>query len=538
MHSRRFSGALEPLNGALFRSMWIAMFVSNMGTWMHDLASGWLMTSLTDSALLVALVQTAVSLPFFIVAFPAGVLADIIDRRRYLMVMMAWMLVTALLLGAVTLAGLATPWLVIALTFALGTGNAMMRPAWSASIPDFAPREQLRNAVTLNSMSMNASRAIGPALAGVLIAWAGPGPVFMLNGLSFIMLIVAVYRWQPPQLESNSLPVERFFEAFTAGLRYARHSPEVRRVLLRCTVFFTFGSAIWALLPLVAQRLLASGPLMYAWLMANIGVGAVVAAIYQDHLYRRTSRNRAVTIGSCGVAIALLAMAWVRNPLLLALLLMLGGAGWILVFSAFVVAAQLAVPNWVRARALSLVMLVMGGASAGGAALWGRIADSVDLPSAIAAAGLGLLLTLPIAARFALRDDSNVDLTPSIYWPPPILDARIEPDHGPVLVTLRYDVPPARMAEFLALLAESRRIRRRDGAFFWETFADISKPDRHVEIFMVNSWLEHLRQHQRVTVADRLVLDKLKQFHASNVESVVSHYIASHNRPQPLMPSE
>jgi len=514
------------------------MLVSNMGTWMHDLAAGWLMTALTDSALLVALVQTATSLPFFLLAFPAGVVADIVDRRRLLLVMLVWMLVAAALLGALTVAGQTSPWLLIALTFALGAGNAMMRPAWSASIPDFAPRDQLRNAVTLNSMSMNTSRAVGPALAGILIAAAGPGPVFCLNALTFTGLIYAVYRWRPAAIDHDGLPVERFVEAFGAGLRYARHAPQVRTVLLRSTVFFLFGSAVWALLPLVAQRLLGGGPMMYAYLMAAIGVGAVLGALFQDALYARASRNRVIAIGSVWVALALLAMAGVRSPALLGLCLVLGGAGWILVFSALVVAAQLAVPNWVRARALSLVMLTIGGATGAGAALWGHVADASDLATAIAAAGAGLLLVLPFATRFRVSDDTNADLTPSTYWPPPVVDEHVKPDHGPVMVIVRYDVPAERMAEFMALLTEARRIRRRDGAFFWETFTDVTKPNRHVEIFMVSSWLEHLRQHQRVTVSDRQVLDRLRHFHARDVENVVSHYIASHNRPRPWLQSE
>lgn len=528
----------SPLRHRVFRTMWIAMTVSNFGTWMHDLSAGWLMTALSDSYLMVALVQTATSLPFFFLAFPAGTLADIVDRRRLLLVTNAWMLGAAAVLGAVTLAGHTTPWSLLGLTFAIGVGNAMMRPAWAASIPEFVPREELRNAVTLNSTSMNATRAAGPALGGLLVAAIGPGAVFLLNAATFGVLIGAIARWRPPRDKASSLPVERFLQAMRAGLRYARHTPALNAVLVRGFGFFVFASASWALLPVVAVRLLGGGPQTYGLLVAYIGVGAVLGAMLLPRLHQRLSRDATLQLATVVFALTLAALAVLRDPYLLAPALVLGGMGWIAVFSSLVVAAQLAVPNWVRARGLSLVMLMFGGSSALGSAIWGRVADQAGIPAALLAAAAGLVLSTVLRRHFRIPDDDQLDLTPSMQWPVPAVTGNIEPDRGPVLVSVEYRVAPGRQADFNALLPEARRIRKRDGAFFWEVFSDVSDPERFVEVFMTDSWLEHLRQHERATVSDRALLDRLRAFSPGEGRPAVKHYVASHARSGELLDFE
>ncbi len=343
--------AWAPLAHPLFRAMWIAMTISNIGTWMQDLGASWLMTSLSTSSLMVALVQTAVTLPLFLLAYPAGVLADIIDRRIWLLIMHAWLLLCATTLAALTLSGVTGAWLLLALTFALGVGNALMRPAWAASVPDFVPKEELRNAVTLNSMSTNVSRAIGPAIAGVAISVAGVGVVFAFNALSFTLLAFTLWRcrWNS-RAQSGSLPVERFFEGVTAGLRYARHTPALYAVLARSVGFFLFASATWALLPVIAIRVLGASANMYGLMMAGLGLGAILGAVLLPVMHRHLSRDSIVVVASSLYGLAMLIIAFSRNPLLLGLALIVSGYGYICVFASLVVAAQLAVPRWVRAR--------------------------------------------------------------------------------------------------------------------------------------------------------------------------------------------
>jgi MFS family permease len=519
--------AFGPLRGPLFRSMFIAMTIANFGAWMQDTGAAWLMTTLSDSKLMVALIQTATTLPFFLLAFPAGALADIIDRRRLLLIMYGWMLAASLTLAVITFTGHTTAWTLLALTFALGIGNAMMRPAWAACVPGFVPKEQLREAVALNAMSMNASRAIGPAIAGGLIVAAGPALVFLLNALSFTAVVIALCRWRvEPHRESGALPVERFVEAMKAGVRYARHTPSLYAVVVRGLAFFVFASASWALLPAVAAHQLEVGPSTYGMLMASIGLGAIIGAMALPRLHLLMSRDAMIVAGTVLFALTTLGLAWTHHLGLLLLVMVLNGCGWIAVFSSLVVASQLAVPNWVRARGIALAMLSFGGGAAVGSALWGYASDHWDIPIALTAAGIGLLLQIPVTRPFPIRNDDHVDLTPSMQWPIPEVADDIPPDQGPVLVTAEFIVPPEREGEFLELVEGLRRIRRRDGAFFWEVFKDVANPRRYVEVFMVESWLEHLRQHVRVTVSDQAINDRLKEFHNPQAKPRVSHFVS------------
>ncbi|MFT7461233.1 MAG: MFS family permease, partial [Planctomycetota bacterium] len=290
------SSMWSPLAYARFRTLWIAVTISNTGTWMHDMGVGWLMASMTDSSFMIALVQTATTLPFFLLALPSGALADIVDRRTFLLATICWMMISAILLGVFTLTDHVTPWILLGLTFSLGAGNAMMRPALSASVPGLVPRNELRKAITLNSMSLNVSRSVGPVLAGFLILSAGPAYVFLLNGFTFFAILFAIYRWPNNKgSETISLPVERFMEAMKAGLRYARHAPMLQAVLIKGMVFFFFSSAIWALLPVIAVRVLNGGPTLYGWLIAMIGIGAVIATQFMSWLNRKYSRNTIIT---------------------------------------------------------------------------------------------------------------------------------------------------------------------------------------------------------------------------------------------------
>jgi MFS family permease len=518
--------AWAPLRQPAFRGLWIAVTVSNVGTWMHDMAAAWLMTTLTHSSLLIALVQTAAFLPFFLLALPAGTLADIVDRRRYMIATVAWMVAAAAALGGITFAGLMTPALLLLLIFLLGAAGAMMRPAMAAIVPELVPRGELRQAITLNTMSLNISRAVGPVLAGLVILSAGPGAVFLVNAAGLVVLLLAIRRLPADSgRRHGSLPVERFIEGFRAGVRYTRHAPALQAVLIKGAMFFFFAGAVWALLPVIAVRALGGGPALYGLLVALMGSGAVIAAQVMARLNVKYSRNSVVTGAGLIYAAAMFLVADTTHVVVMGGALLVAGAAWLAYFASISAAGQLAVPDWVRGRGLSMVMLVIMGAAAAGAPLWGRLADVIGLGGALMAGGAGLAAAMLAAARFRLEENDHVDLTPSLHWPVPDYAHGINPDRGPVMVTVEYVINKEHQAEFLRLAQELQRMRRRDGAFFWELFHRATAAERFVEMFMVDSWLEHLRQHQRVTVADKSLQDRILALHAGATAPEIHHFI-------------
>ena len=514
-----------PLANRVFRMLWIASVASNIGSWMHEVGAGWLMTSLAPSPLMVALVQAATTAPVFLLALPAGALADIVDRRRYLIASQVWMLAMAATLGVLTLAGMTTAPLLLLFTFALGIGNAMMMPAWGAVTPELVSRAQLPAAIGLNSMGMNVARSVGPALAGLIVSAAGPGAVFVLNAVSFLAVIAALKHWQrPPQ--ASGLPAERLAGAVRAGLRYARHSPELRAVLARGVAFFVFASASWALLPLIVRQELQGGPGTYGLFLACLGLGAIGGALLLPRVHAHASRDRIVAGATVLYAMALLALARSGNVYAAGAAMLLIGVAWISVVSSLMTAAQTALPGWVRARGLALFWVVYMGGMASGSALWGQVASSTGIPYALTAAAVGALAGMALTRRYPIGRHDVADLSPTLYWPAPMAGGDVEIDRGPVMVTVEYRIDPAQAEAFTRAMQPVHRIRRRDGAFMWELFRDIEHPDRMMECFMVESWIEHLRQHERVTVADRDVLERTRAFHLGSEPPRVTHLVA------------
>lgn len=522
-----------PFRSQAFRWLWIATVVSNIGTWMHDVGAGWLMTSLAPTPLMVALVQAATTLPVVMLALPAGALADILDRRRYLIATQSWMAIVAAVLGILTLLHLTNAWTLLALTFLLGIGTALNLPAWSATAPELVPRAHLPAALALNSMGMNVSRAIGPALAGVIIALSGSAAVFLVNALSFLGVIRALVWWRH-QPRNSSLPAERLWTAMHAGLRHARHSPPLLKTLVRGGAFFLFASASWALLPLIARQELHGGPELYGLLVGGIGVGAVSGALLLPRLRARFSYHALVAGGTLLHAGAMLTLAHVHNVALVALAMLASGVAWITVLSSLQVSAQTALPTWVRARGLSIFMVVFMGGMALGSIVWGHLATVTSMPFALTVAAIGAAIGTVATRRIRLGGHEQLDLRPSRHWPAPLLAEPPEPDRGPVMVSVEYRIDPARAEEFARVMQELRRQRRRDGAFFWELFQDATEPARFVEYFMVESWLEHLRQHERVTVADRDIQERASAFHLGPEPPQVRHLLAPGTALKPL----
>jgi MFS family permease len=516
--------AWSPLRRPVFRALWIATIVSNIGTWMQGTASAWLMTSLTPSTLMVALVQTSVTLPIFLLALPGGVLADVLNRRRLLLFTQGWMLTAAAALGWLTLSGLTTPWLLLTLTLLLGFGAAMNAPSWQAIVPELVSRREIPSAVALNSAGFNVSRSVGPALGGLVLGAFGAGVAFLMNAVSFLGVMAVIFFWRQSPRES-SLPAERVISATRTGVRYVRHAPALRAVLIRVVSFISCASALMALLPLVARRELGLGSEGYGYLLGFFGAGAVTGAMVLQGIRRKLSADLLVGLGTVAFAGALAVVAYVHLLAVVCASLVCGGAAWLALISSFNSSVQTVVPSWVRGRALSIYMLVLFGGMAGGSAVWGTVAAFLGLPLALMAAAVTLIVGFAATASYRLPDVTTLDLSPSMHWPAPSVAVEPHPDRGPILVMVEYLVDPAVADQFKVAMSRLRNSRLREGAMRWRLFVDAAEPRRYLESFMLESWVEHLRQHERVTVADRELEKTVRDFHTGPEPPVVSHFL-------------
>ena len=524
-HAGRSASAWTPLREPVFQALWIATVVSNIGTWMQDVGESWLMTSLTPSPVLVALVETAGSLPVVLVALPAGALADIVDRRRLLLVMQVWMFVAAGAMGILALMGHMTPGRLLSLTFLLGVGSAISNPVWQAITPELVSQSDLPAAITLSAVGINIARAIGPALGGFIVAASGPWAVFLLNAASFIGLMVVVYRWQPTPRKSK-LPPEDIIGAMRAGTRYLRHSPELQTVLIRSGIFVICASALWALLPQQARRHLGLGSFGYGLLLGCIGFGALVGAWLLPKLRERLSTNQLVAAGSLVFGLATMSLAYVHSFAVLAVTLAGGGVAWIVVLSNLNVAAQTVTPSWVRARVMAVYLLVFMGGLAAGSALWGFVAARAGVSAALMFAAIGLVIGPLATWRFRLVGNKDLSLAPSMHWPEPVMMIDTDAAEGPAITLVEFRIDPKTAKEFLQAMKEMRRIRQRDGAIRWNLLRDTADPQRYIESFVTESWADHLRQHERVTAENREVEQHAQAFHLGPEPPKITHLIA------------
>jgi MFS family permease len=470
--------------------------------------------------------QTAASLPVLLVGLPAGALADVVDRRKLLLVTEAWMLIVALALGVLTLADLMSAWTLLALTFLLGLGAALDAPAWQAIIPELVERQELPSAGALNATGFNVARAVGPALGGLVVAAAGPAAVFLLNAVSFLCVLVAIYRWRRAHLPSDA-PPEDMLGATAAGMRYVRHAPALQAVLVRIGVFILGASALWALLPVMARHELGLEATGYGIILGSLGFGAVGCALLLPRLRRSLPIDTLTAAATLVFAGATLALAYLRFMPLLVASMMAGGMAWLAIMSSLSVAVQTASPAWVRARALGIYLLVFQGLMAAGSFGWGALAEQFGNETALSVAALALVCGLAATWRWPLHVVQRLDLSPSQHWPDPMLAIIPEPEDGPVLITVEYRVPAERASDFLEAMDAMRSFRRREGAVRWDLFRDLADPDRYLETFLVVSWAEHLRQHARVTVADQAIEARAFAFLQEGIEPVAAHLIAA-----------
>jgi MFS family permease len=513
----------EPLRIPLFRDRWIASTVSSIGTWMQDTAGTWLMTSLTSSPLLIALMQTAASLPVLLLGLLGGATADIFERRRLLIFWQSWMLVSVAVLAALTFLGHISPWSLLAFTFLLNIGSAMNNPAWQAIVPELVPRALIPETVSLNAASNNLARAAGPALGGLMVAafkrtGTGSAWVFLLNAISFAGVIWVLVNWKRTPLFKSALPSERIAGSIRSGLRYVRHAPDLQASLIRAFTFTFFVSGIWSLLAVVAARALHQGAFGYGILNGSLGVGAVFAATQLPRIRRRVPADRIIAAATLYNAATLLILAFVHEPVIIIPTLMLAGFAWTSTMATLNTSVQLAVPAWVQARALGTYIMTFQGGLALGSILWGYIAQQATTPIALASAAAGLLITLPIVHRYKILQGAPPDHTP-YQWkrPAPEPTAANGEDsvltEGPVRISVEYVVPIDRYAEFTHAIHQLRGVRLRDGAMRWGIYRDAIDPTHLNETFLMESWLDYLRSRERVTLADREIQNLVYALH-------------------------
>jgi MFS family permease len=514
----------RPFRTPTFRNLLLANLASDIGAFMQTVGAAWLMVSLHAGPLYVALTQTASALPFFVFALPAGAIGDIVDRRKLILFTELWMVGVALVIAVVTLGGFITPWLLLVLTFALSAGDAIEAPSWRAILPELVKKEDLAGASALNGIEFNFARAVGPALGGLIIAAAGVGVAFAINCVSFLGVVLVVKRWKRPA-RRRATPPETVPGAMVAALRYVRYSPSLRRIMLRSGITMFFASALLALMPSVAHSV-SDSPTGYGILLGCFGAGAVLGAIIMQPARARWSTE---TVASGGVAILglmTLMTAWLHIMPLLGVTMLIAGAAWIVFISLVNALMQTLAPDWVRARVLAVFLLVFQGGLAGGSAVWGAVAARTSIHTSLVSAGVGIILTIMLG-RLAKLPDTTIDASPWIHWrlPTMVADAQPSPEQGPVLVTTEYMVAREQQSDFLEAVRESGRIRRRDGAYQWGVFRDVEKPDIYLETFLVSSWAEHLRQHERSTNADRSIEDRLQ--HYVRGEPAVRHFVST-----------
>jgi MFS family permease/quinol monooxygenase YgiN len=518
-------GILDPLAYPVFGALLAVSFASNIGTWVQDVGSSWLMTSLAPSPVMVSLIQTAGNLPYFLLALLAGTLADIADRRRLLIVSQLWMLASAGSLAILTLLHLTTPWILLGMSFSLGLGAALGGPAFQATVPELVPRDDVLGAVALNSMQFNIARGIGPAIGGIIVSAWGAGFAFLTNALSFVGVTGVLISWRR-QAHKSVLPAERVYGGIRAGIRYVRYSPVLRAVLVRSFLFGVSASALWAVLPLAARIEFHADAAGYGVIVAFFGIGAAACGFGFSKLRRLLSTDWVAMSGGLTFALANALVASAHQVALLWIATFLAGAAWVAVTATLNSSAQMALPAWVRARALSLYLLALQGGLALGSIGWGYLASQVGIRSALDASALLLALNVLIVMRLSLSGAEDFDPRPWSVQGVPHLDPGPAVEQGPVMIYLEFQVEPAHAAEFEQAMRQLEPIRRRDGAVMWSFFSDISDPRRYVEAYMVETWGEHVRQHYRGTVSDSEAWQRVRSFHIGPEPPRVLHLIA------------
>ena len=504
--------APSPLAIPIFRMVWIASIFSNFGGLIQSVGASWLMTSLTHSPTMVALVQASTTLPIMLLSLLAGAIADNVQQRTVMLCAQIFMLVVSAVLAIFAWTGDLTPWLLLTFTFLIGIGTALNNPAWQSSVGEMVPRASLPAAVSLNSMGFNIARSVGPAIGGAIVAAAGAAAAFLLNAVSYLGLIGVLLTWRQPA-RAQTLPRERIGVAVEAGIRYVSMSPHLRVVMLRAAVFGLTGSAISALMPIVARDHIGGGALTYGVLLGGFGIGAIGGALSSRRLRERRSNEGVATTGTLVMATGTIVASVSYMLPLTIVALMLCGAGWVITLSTFNVTVQMSSPRWVVGRALSIYQMAAFGGMSLGSWLSGELADWGGVGTALAVAGGVQVASVLLALRFPLPQVEALNLDPLSRWQEPDVAVPIQPRSGPIVVTIEYRIDERDVPAFLTAMAERRRVRIRDGARHWSLLRDLGEADLWMERYNVATWVEYVRHNQRRTQADAATSERLMTLH-------------------------
>lgn len=513
----------KPFSNKLFAYLWFASFASLIGTWIHDIGASWLMATLEPRPIMVSLIQASNAIPLFALAIPAGVIADIFDRRKLLIVTQVWMFLVALILSIMSFQGLVGPFSILFFTFLMGIGAAMNGPAWQSMIPFIVSKEDLHSAITLQGAAINGARAIGPAIGGFLVAYFGSSAAFLLNAISFLAIIYVLATNKFEKNSESQLPSEYFVPALKSGFRFVMHSDPFKRVLIKSALFIFFASSIWAFLPLIVKINLGKQASDLGMLTAMIGLGAVSLVFLVKKTRTMFSDNLAVLIASLVIGIIYITISQFSNFYFYMLLLYFLGICWLLAISTLTTSSQYYLPNWVRSRAIAFSVVVFFGGTSLGSLFWGCVAELTSISTALLISGSALIITALISYKIPIESSGDLDLSPSLHWENPIVNMQIEQDQGPVKVLVEYVVKPEHENDFLKSMTELKYLRLQSGALRWTLYKDLEKPDNYHETFILDSWVEHLRQHERVSFEDRKIQEKVREYLAA--KPIVKHMV-------------
>jgi MFS family permease len=494
--------------------------------WANDVAAAWMMTSLTTSATLIALVQTASNLPVLLLGVPCGALADILNRKRFFVFTQLWVAVTAIILFVCATFKLLDPNLLLILTFINGIGLAMRWPVYASIIPEIIPRDSLHLALGLNSIAMNTSRILGPLIAGFIIAAIGTEFVFALNMILSLLATWIVMRWKN-QSYVSTLPGERFFGAMRLGAQYIRQSRPMRSILLRSFLFYTQSSCLLALLPVIAKDHFEGNANTFTLLLSSLGLGAIVAGSQLQHLRVRWRPQELASYGiiilsTSSVGVVLVPSIWYALPLMV-----IAGMSWFCVANTLGTASQLSLPNWIRARGMSFYQMSLMGGSAIGAFLWGAITSSSNVTTSICISSVFGLVALVSIRKHRLDGHTSEDLSPvcPIERPHPSRD--IDPDEGPVMISMEYHINKSHVDDFKKLMVKTRRSRLKQGALSWSLFEDAEHQGKFLEYFVFETWADYLRRFDRFTADDLLMQEERHRFHIDSSPPKLTRRIAA-----------
>ena len=522
----KFPVWLEPLKFPVFRALWFTWLVANICMYTHDVAAAWTMTSLTSSATLIALVQTASNLPVLLFGVPSGALADILNRKHYFVFTQLWLALNATTLFLFAYFQLLDPIFLLVLTFINGIGLAMRWPVYAAIVPELIPRDSLTSALAMNSIAMNISRIVGPLIAGLIIASIGTEFVFALNMVLSLLTTWIVLRWKN-QSYVSALPGERFFGAMRVGMQYIRQSKPMRSILIRSFLFFMQSSSLLALLPIIAKTHFGGDANIFTLLLACLGFGAIIVGVQLQQLRQRWSASQLVNVGIILLSISSVGVVLVPNVWYAVPLMVVCGMAWFCVGNTLSTVSQLSLPNWIRARGMSFYQMSLMGGSALGAFVWGRITSSSNVTVSISISAVFGVLSLIAIRKHHVEGHLEEDLTPVCPIERPQPSREIDLDEGPVMISIEYHIKKGHTEEFKKLMTRTRRSRLKQGALSWSLFEDAEHAGKFLEYFIFETWADYLRRFDRFTADDLVMQEERQRFHIDESPPKITRRIAS-----------